>query len=57
MSFDLNTLYPVMPEIVLLTAASIVLVIDLFLKDEQRIVSYSLAQLGLLATIEWWNPH
>ena len=51
MSFDLNTLYPVMPEIVLLTAASIVLVIDLFLKDEQRIVSYSLAQLGLLATI------
>lgn len=51
MSFDLNTLYPVMPEIVLLTAASIVLVIDLFLKDEQRILSYSLAQLGLLATI------
>ena len=51
MSFDLNTLYPVMPEIVLLTAASIVLVIDLFLKDEQRILTYSLAQLGLLATI------
>ncbi len=51
MSFDYNTLYPVMPEIVLLTAASIVLVVDLFLKDSQRIVSYSFAQLGLLATL------
>jgi len=51
MSFDYNTLYPVMPEIILLTAASIVLVVDLFLKDSQRILSYSLAQLGLLATL------
>ena len=51
MSFDYNTLYPVMPEIVLLCAASIVLVVDLFLKDSQRILSYSLAQLGLLATL------
>lgn len=51
MNFDFNTLYPVMPEIVLLTAASIVLVVDLFLKDEQRILSYGIAQLGLLATL------
>lgn len=51
MSFDYNSLIPVMPEIVLLIAASIVLVVDLFLKDHQRILSYSLAQLGLLATL------
>jgi NADH-quinone oxidoreductase subunit N len=51
MSFDINTLYPVMPEIVLLSAASIVLVIDLFLKQDQRILTYSLAQLGLFATL------
>jgi len=36
---------------VLLCAASIVLVLDLFLKDHQRILSYSFAQLGLLATL------
>jgi len=51
MSFDYNNLIPVMPEIVLLIAASIVLVVDLFMKDHQRIVSYSFAQLGLLATL------
>ena len=51
MSFDYNSLIPVMPEIVLLCAASIVLVLDLFLKDHQRILSYSFAQLGLLATL------
>jgi len=51
MSFDTNSLIPVMPEIVLLCAASFVLVVDLFLKDNQRILSYSFAQLGLLATL------
>jgi NADH-quinone oxidoreductase subunit N len=51
MSFDVNNLFPVLPEIVLLCAVSIVLVLDLFLRDEQRIITYSLSQLGLLATI------
>ncbi len=51
MSFDYYSLIPVMPEIVLLSAASVVLVLDLFLKDNQRILSYSFAQLGLLATL------
>ncbi len=51
MSFDFNSLIPVMPEIVLLTAACIVLVVDLFMSDSQKIVTYSLAQLSLLLTI------
>jgi NADH-quinone oxidoreductase subunit N len=51
MNFDVANLYPVMPEIVLLTVASLVLVIDLFLKDEQRIVSYTMSQIGLVLAI------
>ena len=51
MSFDYNNLIPVLPEIVLLSVASLVLVLDLFLKQEQRIISYSLAQLGFLGSI------
>lgn len=48
MSFDTSSLIPVLPEILLLTVASLVLVVDLFLKDEQRIISYGIAQIGLL---------
>jgi len=51
MSFDYNNLVPVLPEIVLLSAVSLVLVLDLFLKQEQRIITYSFAQLSLLLTI------
>jgi len=51
MNFDFNSLVPLMPEIVLLTGLSIVLVIDLFLSQDKRIITYSLAQLSLLATI------
>ncbi len=51
MSFDYNNLIPVLPEIVLLSAVCFVLVLDLFLKDSQRIITYSFSQLGLLATI------
>ena len=56
MNFDVANLYPVMPEIVLLTMACVVLVVDLFLKDSQRGISYTLSQLtlvGAIATAGW----
>lgn len=40
-----------LPEIVLLTAASVVLVVDLFLTDARRKVSYWLTQASLAATL------
>jgi len=40
---------PALPEMVLLGTACLVLVVDLFLSDEQRAWSYWLTQLGLLA--------
>ena len=42
------SLYPVLPEVVLLTAVSLLLVIDLFIPDESRHVTYWLTQLTLL---------
>ena len=41
-------LLPVLPEVVVLTAASLILVIDLFIDDEHRHVTYWLTQLTLL---------
>jgi len=41
-------LLPVLPEIIVLAGASLILLIDLFLKDEQRHVSYWLTQFTLL---------
>jgi NADH-quinone oxidoreductase subunit N len=51
MQFDLTQLIPVLPEISLLTLACTVLVVDLYIKEEQRIVSYGITQVGLLMTI------
>ena len=48
MQFEMSSLIPVLPEVFLLTMACVVLVVDLFLKDEQRIISYALAQITLL---------
>jgi NADH-quinone oxidoreductase subunit N len=42
------TLLPVLPEVVILTAASLILMIDLFVDDERRHVTYWLTQLSLL---------
>ena len=39
------------PEIFVLTMASVVLVIDLFVKDRNRVITYLLAQLTLLSAI------
>ena len=51
MQFDSTQLIPVLPEISLLTLACLVLVVDLFIREEQRIVSYIISQIGLLVTI------
>ncbi|MBA1445415.1 MAG: NADH-quinone oxidoreductase subunit NuoN [Chromatiales bacterium] len=48
MHFDSSILIPVLPEIFLLTLACVVLVVDLFLKDEQRIITYGITQVGLI---------
>ena len=42
------SLYPVLPEIVVLVGASIILLADLFVRDERRYVSYWLTQFTLL---------
>ena len=41
-------LLPILPEVVVLTAASLILVLDLFIDDERRHVTYWLTQLTLL---------
>ncbi len=51
MQFDTSSLIPVLPEIFILTAACVVLVVDLFLKDEQRVISYGMTQISLLLAI------
>ncbi|MEW8508840.1 MAG: NADH-quinone oxidoreductase subunit NuoN [Candidatus Thiodiazotropha sp.] len=50
MQFDTTQLIPVLPEISLLTLACLVLVVDLFIRESQRIVSYGIAQVGLILT-------
>ncbi len=51
MQFELSSLVPVLPELFLLTMTCVVLVTDLFLEQEQRIISYGMAQISLLLTI------
>ena len=41
-------IYPMLPEIVLLSAVSVIMIIDLFLDDQQRHISYWLTHLTLL---------
>ena len=43
--------YPMLPEIVLLSAVSVIMIIDLFLEDHQRHISYWLTHLTLLACV------
>ena len=51
MQFDMPSLIPVLPEVFILTMACVVLVVDLFLEQEQRIISYGLTQVSLLAAV------
>ena len=51
MQYNLTTLHPVLPEIFLLSAACLVLVVDLFLSQRTRLLTYGLSLLALLGTI------
>ncbi len=51
MSFDSANLIPLLPEIIILVLASAVLVVDLYLKDENRDFVHILSIVGLLAAI------
>jgi NADH-quinone oxidoreductase subunit N len=48
MTFAIPNLTPALPEIFVLTMASLILVVDLFLSGKNRFVSYALTQLTLL---------
>jgi len=50
MSFDNAQLIPVLPEIVLLIGASLVLVLDLYSKDKDRMWPFTMTLLTLVAT-------
>jgi NADH-quinone oxidoreductase subunit N len=49
--FETSSLIPVLPEVFILTMACVVLVVDLFLKESQRSISYGLSQVALIAAI------
>src|SRR5947207_5690953 len=43
-----QSLFAVLPEVIILTAAALILIVDLFVDDERRHVTYWLTQLALL---------
>ena len=51
MSFEMPNITPAIPEIFLLGMICTILVIDLFLSDRNRIITYLLAQLSLLGAL------
>ena len=50
MQFEMSTFIPVMPEIVMLLAACVVLIVDLFLTERTRLVTYALSLATLVVT-------
>jgi NADH-quinone oxidoreductase subunit N len=50
MQFEMSTFIPVMPEIVMLVAACLVLIVDLFLTERTRLVTYALSLAALVVT-------
>lgn len=50
MTADLSNFTPVLPEIFLLCMICIILLVDLFIKQQNRLLTYSLTQLSLLIT-------
>src|SRR5262245_64224806 len=54
-----TTLLPVLPEVIVLTGACIILLVDVWLDDDRRHIGYWLTQLTLLvaacATIATWD--
>jgi NADH-quinone oxidoreductase subunit N len=51
MEYNLASLQPVLPEMFLLTAACAILVIDLFLSDRTRLLTYGLTLLSLIGAV------
>jgi len=51
MNFDYAILIPVMPEIAILVLASTVLLVDLYLKDQQKGINHTITVIGLLVAI------
>ncbi len=51
MQFDATNLLPVLPEIAILITASLVLVVDLYLKEADKGVNHALSIIGILAAI------
>jgi len=51
MSFEIPNMTPAIPEVFLLGMACTILIVDLFLTDRSRILTYLLAQLALLGTM------
>jgi NADH-quinone oxidoreductase subunit N len=51
MEYNLSSLQPVLPEIFLLTAACLILVIDLFLSDRTRLLTYGLSIAALIGAV------
>ena len=50
MNFQIPDFFPAIPEIFLLSMACIILVIDLFVKQENRFITYLLCQVSLVIT-------
>jgi NADH-quinone oxidoreductase subunit N len=51
MTFDTANLLPILPEIAILVTASVVLILDLYLKDQDKGLNHSLTLLGLVIAI------
>lgn len=51
MTFDAANLLPILPEIAILVTASVVLILDLYLKDQDKGLNHSLTLLGLVIAI------
>ena len=51
MEYTFATMQPVLPEIFLLTAACLILVIDLFLTDRTRLLTYGLSLAALIGAV------
>jgi len=51
MSFATTDLIPILPELVTLVLASTILLVDLYLKEEQKGINHTLAVIGLIVAI------
>ena len=51
MSFDATDLMPILPELVILVLASAILMVDLYLREEQKAINHTLAIIGLVIAI------